>query len=148
MQQNKANKYQVYLDERKQSIDAERDTAQQFDKAILTLASGALGLSITFIKQIAPHPKSQSIYFLIAAWTFFSFSILSTLISFLTSQSACRRQREILDQDISEKEPENKNNAGDWTSRLNYLSIAFFILGIIFLIVFSVFNLPEGGEKL
>lgn len=148
MQQNKTDEYQVYLDERKQLIDAERDTAQQFDKAILTLASGALGLSITFIKQIAPHPKSQSIYFLIAAWTFFSFSILSTLISFLTSQAACRRQREILDQDISEKEHENKNNATYWTNWLNYLSIAFFISGIIFLIVFSIFNLPEGGKKL
>ena len=145
MQQNKADEYQVYLDERKQLIDAERNTAQQFDKAILTLASGALGLSITFIKQIAPHPKSQSIYFLIVAWVLFSFSILSTLISFLISQAACRRQREILDQDISEKEHKINNNAADWTNRLNYLSIAFFILGIVFLIIFSAVNLPKGG---
>ncbi len=134
----------VYLDERKHLIDAERDTAQQFDKAILTLASGALGLSITFIKQIAPHPKSQSIYFLVAAWVFFSFSILSTLISFLTSQNACRRQRDILDQNqqTSKKELESNNNAANWTNWFNYLSIAFFILGIFLLIIFSVFNLP------
>lgn len=145
MLQNKQDKYQVYLDERKQLIDAERETAQQFDKAILTLAAGALALSITFITQIAPHPKSQSIYFLIVAWILFSFSILSTLISFLISQAACRRQREILDQDISEKEHKIKNNAADWTNRLNYLSIAFFILGIVFLIIFSAFNLPKGG---
>lgn len=145
MLQNKQDKYQVYLDERKQLIDAERETAQQFDKAILTLAAGALALSITFIKQIAPHPKSQSIYFLIVAWILFSFSILSTLISFLVSQAACRRQREILDQDISEKERKIKNNAADWTNRLNYLSIAFFILGIVFLIIFSAINLPKGG---
>ena len=145
MQQNKADEYQVYLDERKQLIDAERETAQQFDKAILTLAAGALALSITFITQIAPHPKSQSIYFLIVAWVLFSFSILSTLISFLISQAACRRQREILDQDISEKEHKIKNNAADWTNRLNYLSIAFFILGIVFLIIFSAINLPKGG---
>ena len=148
MQQNKPDKYQVYLEERKQSIDAERETAQQFDKAILTLAAGALALSITFINQIAPHPKSQSIYFLIAAWVLFCLSLLSTLISFLTSQVACRRQREILDQDILDKKrrPQmHKNSAAILTDILNYLSIAFFIFGIIFLVIFSAINLPKGG---
>ncbi|MDE1889230.1 MAG: hypothetical protein KGJ87_07580 [Planctomycetota bacterium] len=145
MQQNKQDECQVYLEERKQLIGAERETAQQFDKAILTLAAGALALSITFIKQIAPHPKSQSIYFLIAAWTFFSLSILSTLISFLKSQDACRRQREILDQDRLSKPHDNKNSAANWTNRFNWLSIVFFISGIISLIIFSVFNIPKGG---
>lgn len=60
--------YQAYLEERKILIDAERDTAQQFDKAILTLAAGALALSITFINQIAPQPIPNSICFLITAW--------------------------------------------------------------------------------
>ena len=145
MQQNKQDEYQVYLEERKQLIDAERGTAQQFDKAILTLAAGALALSITFIKQIAPHPKSQSIYFLIAAWVLFCLSLLSTLISFLTSQGACRRQREILDSDIIGKNHDNKNSSAIWTNRLNYLSITFFIFGVIFLIIFSIFNIPKGG---
>jgi len=48
--------YQVYLDERKMLIYAERETAQQFDKAVLTLAAGALALSITFIKHIGLPP--------------------------------------------------------------------------------------------
>lgn len=30
------DEYQVYLEERKQLVTSERDTAQQFDKAILT----------------------------------------------------------------------------------------------------------------
>jgi len=53
--------YQTYLEERKILIDSERETAQQFDKAILTLAAGALALSITFINQIAPEPKPNSV---------------------------------------------------------------------------------------
>jgi hypothetical protein len=44
MAQNKQEEYKVYLEERKQLIEAERGTAQQFDKAILTLAAGALAL--------------------------------------------------------------------------------------------------------
>jgi magnesium-transporting ATPase (P-type) len=141
MEDNKQEEYQVYLEERKQLITAERDTAQQFDKAILTLAAGALGLSIAFINQIAPHPKPNSIYCLITAWISFCLSMLSTLISFLTSQAACRKQRDIIDKNNT------KNKAASWTNWLNYFSIGFFIAGVIFLIIFSTINLPKGGEE-
>jgi hypothetical protein len=142
MKQNNQEEYQVYLEERKQLVEAERKTAQQFDKIITTLAAGALALSITFIYQIAPQPKSYSKYFLIGAWISFCFSLLSTLISFLTSQAACREQRDILDKDMSGKNNNKPNNAASWTNRLNYFSIGFFIFGVIFLIVFSTINLP------
>jgi magnesium-transporting ATPase (P-type) len=138
MEQNKREEYQVYLEERKQLITVERDTAQQFDKAILTLAAGALALSITFINQIAPNPRPHSVYFLIGAWILFCASLLSTLTSFLTSQVACRKQRDILDDKISSKK---NNKAASWTNGLNYCSIFFFILGVVSLIVFSAINL-------
>jgi len=141
MEKNKQEEYQIYLEERKQLIAAERETAQQFDKAILTLAAGALALSITFINQIAPNPKPHSVYFLIGAWILFCFSLLSTLISFLTSQVACRKQRDILDDKLSSKENNKSNKAALWTNRLNYFSIVFFILGVVSLIVFSAMNL-------
>ena len=137
--------YQTYLAERKILIDAERDTAQQFDKAILTLAAGALALSITFINQIAPQPKPNSVCFLILAWSLFSFSILSTLISFLTSQVACRQARDILDQQITGQDPNHRSTAKTRTNRLNYFSIGTFIFGVIFLVVFSSINLFQGG---
>jgi preprotein translocase subunit SecE len=142
MENNKQEQYQVYLEERKQLIAAERDTAQQFDKAILLLAAGALALSITFINQIAPNPKPVSIYFLIVAWVLFCTSLLSTLISFLTSQVACRKQRDILDDKIADKSNNKDNRATSWTNRLNYFSITFFILGVVSLIIFSALNLP------
>lgn len=141
MEKNKQEEYQIYLEERKQLVAAERDTAQQFDKAILTLAAGALALSITFINQIAPNPKPHSVYFLIGAWILFCSSLLSTLISFLTSQVACRKQRDILDDKLSSKENNKSNKAASWTNRLNYFSIAFFILGVVSLIVSSAINL-------
>jgi hypothetical protein len=141
---NNNEEYQIYLEERTQLITAERDTAKQFDKAILTLSAGALALSITFIKQIASQPKQNSIYWLIAAWSFFCLSLLSTLISFLTSQAACRNQREILDGDIAKKDDSelvHKNKASSWTNTLNYFSIITFILGVVSLIIFSAINL-------
>ena len=143
MENNKQEEYKVYTEERKLLITAERETAQQFDKAILTLAAGALALSLTFIKQIAPNPIPNSIFYLIVAWISFCLSMLSTLVSFLTSQIACRKQRDIIDEEISGKNSSNKNNkAASWTNRLNYFSIGSFIIGVISLIVFSIINLP------
>ncbi len=148
MKPNENNEYQVYLEERNHIVVSEKETAQQFDKAILTLAAGALALSITFIHEIVPHPIEDTLCYLITAWILFCFSILSTLISFLTSQEACRRQREILDESISNKNVSAANVPAMWTNRLNYISIAFFILGIIFLIIFSAINLKKGGESM
>ena len=76
---NKDIEYKTYLDERRLLIEAEQKGAQQFDKAILTLTAGALAISLTFIKNIAPHPKAWTIIFLALAWFTFIVSLLSTL---------------------------------------------------------------------
>ncbi len=136
--------YEVYLDERRPLIEAEQKGAQQFDKAILTLAGGALAISLTFIKNIAPHPKVWTIYWLALAWIAFIVSLLSTLCSFLTSQSACRKQRDILENEFfNSEDSHNENNISAlWTKRLNLFSIILFVLGIIFLSIFSIGNIP------
>ncbi len=139
--------YKDYLEERKLLIDAEREQSRLFDKAILTLAGGAFGLSLTFIKDIVSEQKPIQICWLILAWICFCSSMLSTLISFLTSQKACSRQREI----IEESSPNNGikldgssgslNKPAVWTYRLNVVSILTFITGAVFLSVFSIVNL-------
>lgn len=139
--------YKVYLAERKSLIDAEREESRLFDRAILTLAAGAFGLSLTFIRQIVPDIKPRIVYLLILAWSGFCVSLLSTLISFLTSQSACSKQREILEEEYcndysnQDKKAKSGNKAAIWTKRLNVLSIVAFIIGVVFLAVFSTINL-------
>ena len=140
-------KYKVYLEERKSLIDAKREGSRLFDRAILTLAAGAFGLSLTFIRQIVPNIKSGTMFMLICAWVGFCISLLSTLISFLTSQLACSKQREILEAEYFDnhsgydKKAIFKNKTAIWTKRLNILSIFTFIIGVIFLAIFSIINL-------
>jgi hypothetical protein len=134
-------KYQTYINERNSLITAEKESSQYFDKAILTLAAGALGLSLTFIDKIAPSPKGCTLYLLSVAWIFFCASMLSTLISFLTSQSACRKQREILENEFFSKTKAIKNTTSKITNILNWIAIILFILGAAFLVAFSLVNL-------
>lgn len=135
-------KRKTYLEERKLLIDAEREAARGFDRAMLTLSGGALGLSITFIRQVAPTPYDKTMLYV--AWGGFTLALLSTLLSFLFSQSALRKQRDILDQDYAGKIPahQQKNLLAIITNCLNWLSIVFFIVGVIFLAMFAQQNLP------
>lgn len=150
LKNNEDIKYQVYLEERKMLVDIEKDSSRLLDRAILTLASGAFGLSLALAKFISPNNNFLAINKLLISWIFFCLSILSTLVSFLTSQIACKRQREILekvfleDDNFDDEEIANSNIYAHFTKWLNGISILTFILGVIFLIFFTFVNIKGG----
>jgi len=128
-----------YLEERQAAIDAEGEVSASFDKAMLTLSAGALGLSITFIHQVAPNPRY--ICLLLAAWLAFAGSLLATLLSFLLSQTSLRRYREIMDNRYLRKSDDERNRPATWTNALNIISIAVFTTGAVLLVAFCFLNL-------
>lgn len=145
---NKDLMYKTYLFERKLLVDAFLGSSKSFDKAVLTLSAGAFGLSLAFIRQIAPDPKKITIFFLlIPAWICFCSSIISTLISFFTSQSGYYKEIEELtkrfsgNQSSQEKKANIKIKSFIWTKFLNRLSLGAFILGVLLLASFSIANL-------
>jgi hypothetical protein len=69
-------------------------------------------------------------------------SILSTLISLLTSQHVCSKQRDILEMTFfNNDEKLIINRPAIWTKRLNWFSIISFIIGVGFLGMFVISNL-------
>jgi hypothetical protein len=137
--------YEVYLEERGRLISSLAEETQKFDRAILTLSGGAFGFSLAFIKNIVPIIKAGTFSWLLASWASFGLSLLSTMISFLASQEACRKQIEILEQEFCSKEKREipTNRASGWTLGLNISSIAAFILGVIILVIFVAKNIPQ-----
>ena len=136
-------KYQTYIEERRSLVEASHSSAEQFDKYILTLSTGALALSITFLKNIAPTPLTESIIFLVLSWSCLIICTLLTLVSFLTSQKACSKQVEILEKNYlpDEELGNSKNYMSDLTTWLNRLSIFFFIIGVSLFAIFSIKNI-------
>lgn len=135
----------TYFRERTSLVEMEQKSADQHDKAILTLTAGALGLSLTFIDRIAPNPAANTLWVVGTAWLLFILSIFAILASFLTSQSACRRQRELLDGEYSTGEPpEEINKFADATRYLNVAAYSCFLIGVVFLASFSWVNLGKA----
>jgi hypothetical protein len=146
-EQDKKLRRETYLEERRSLADGEKESSDQFDKNILTLAGGALGISVVFLEKIAPKPLAETLIWLYGSWGAFVLCLLITLSSFLTSQHAYRRQIKILEAEIF---PEHsgiaagKNPWAQATRILNWSSIAVFILGIGMLLLFSIKNMNNS----
>jgi len=132
--------YEVYLESRKSYVESKGKSSEMFDKSILTLAAGALGLSITFINQIVETINPDTLFWLGIAWVGLCLSILSTLISFRTSVESFEKQIKILD-DSYPNIPTISNKYITITKALNWVSTASFIVGTGCLAVFSYINL-------
>lgn len=132
-----------YIEERQLLINLENEVASSFDKALITLSSGAIFLSITFLNKIAGEEPNQ-ICLIVFAWFFLALSLISILSAFLLSQKAMERQREKIDRNIEEGQEaadEIKNNYGWWAYRLSLWSVISFSIGALAFIVFSISNL-------
>jgi len=147
MTPEKELKHKAYFKQRQLLESTMHQTAQYFDKSILSLSAGAFAISIAFIRQIIPV-GSEMIYssFLIVAWISFGISILSILFASFTSQKSFRNQIVLLDNEqanIPIKEPNRilTNCASCFTAFLNWSAIFFFVIGVVFLTIFTISNL-------
>ena len=129
MNKDEQDSREEYLRERELLIKIESEMSKSFDKAMITLSAGALALSITFIDKLIASIVVGKVY-LVLSWIGFVVALMSILISFLLSQSAFRKQREILDHVYSGAGNQKSNCFSIITNWLNIISISFFIIVI------------------
>lgn len=123
--------------------DALKYSTEQFDKNILFIASGALGISFAFIKDIVPDlSKAHYTNYLITSWIIFAgviFISLSThFIAMLANRWAIRNNN------LSDDEYYKKSKRWNIPIRmLNLLTILAILVGAIFLICFINHNITN-----
>lgn len=134
-------------DYRKWLVAAEQKSQEDFDKTILSLSGGALGISFVFLKDvIGPHPILQS-GFLLAAWLAWAFSTFSVLTSYYLSHLALRRAISQVDNGTIYKQPPGGAFAR-WTAILNAAGAVLFLVGVCCITVFAGSNLsPKGATN-
>lgn len=130
------------IEERKLLFGAMLEGSRLFDKAIIAIAAGAYGLSLTMLSAFQPI-KPGTLYYLKYAWILLGTSIILTLISFLTSQRACLRNIDIIQNRDSENNNNNKNIWSKITSIINIATTIMFIIGLIFLTKFGFLNVSQ-----
>ncbi len=125
-------------------LAAEQKSQEDFDKTVLSLSGGALGISFVFLKDvIGPHPIALS-GVLLGAWFSWAFSTFSILASYYLSHLALRRAiSQIDDGTIYEKPPGGA--FAIWTATLNAIGAILFLAGVCCITVFAGANLSSKG---
>ena len=135
---------EMYQSHRDELYRRELSNTQAYDKAILSLSSAGLAISLTFIKFIVPLEKADHLWMIKTLWVLFLLSIISTVISFLIGNKAISRQREDAEQYYIHGNANAQNKFNIFScinSILNYISGILFVVALIFVISFVILNL-------
>lgn len=110
-----------------------------YDKTLITLSGGALGLTITFIKNIVPPSSSVCMNLAVSAWGAWSFSLAALLIALYFGTYAYRYAIKKLDAG----ELNSDNPGGPYaitTNIFNVLGGVSFLVGVVLFIIFTYMN--------
>jgi len=98
----RTNRHDFYTDQRKNLDSSAFQMGNLHDQWVLTLSSGALGLSVTFLEKIVSHPEEWTKIILFWSWSALGFSLLAAFYSIHYSYCAMSRQIAILDDEYEQ----------------------------------------------
>ena len=112
-------------------------SSAQFDKQVLFIASGALGVSLAFIKDIVKLEIATNKPLLLLAWISFGTVILICILSHYTSLKAINFKIE----HVHQKTDKTSKRFDFFTKLFNILMIVILAAGLILLNVFIGINI-------
>ena len=145
--EDRAARQSHWAEHRKLLVSADQKSQEDFDKTVLTLSGGALGISFAFLKDIIGTEPIHYAALLITSWSAWGLSMLCVLTSYFCSHMAIRRMIRQIDEDTFHIE----KKGGAWrdaTASLNVVGAVFFIAGVLSITVFAAKNLHEKGDAL
>ncbi len=99
MSQNYANQlYEEYTAQRVRLDDASLEVAGRYDRVFLTISTGSLALSVTFIDKIISIMQTWTLFLLVIGWILLLIAVILQLLALSASHNATREQINILDQ--------------------------------------------------
>lgn len=149
--QSDEEKWRLYKEVCQKYRDGAAASIQEFDRAILTLSAGTLGLSMAFIKDIVPLGQALHLPLLFGSWCCLGAAILLTLSSFVASQKAFRHSEKIAYLYYIEERREAadaKSIAGLFTRYLTYAAGLFFIGALLMTLLFTITNVRNRSAIL
>jgi hypothetical protein len=142
-------RWQLYNDHKKQAWEDIQSSTDSYDQSLLTLSSGALGLSIAFIKDIVPLHYATMLILLYLSWVAFGFCILITVISFQVAKAAQNEHLDFCWKFYVEKDDSYQNKQGKWSKKLNGCTIgagALFVFALACTISFAIINVEKRAK--
>ena len=125
-------------------VAAEQKSQEDFDKTILALSGGALGISFTFLKEVIGTSPIAQPSLLLASWLAWAFSTLAVLASYFLSHLALRMAIKQVDAGTIYDQVPGESFARA-TAVLNASGAVLFVLGVCAITLFASANLLSKG---
>jgi len=145
----------MYEQERSRYIENEFQTSRDFDRWSLTVSGAALGLSVTFLKDVVSAGAVRHHWVLALAWVSLIASIGMILAALKCGLWAHRVFRLCLDDAAKEKfdgqmfvranDKQSACRSARWATSLRWGGLATCLLGLALIILFAVLNF--GGAN-
>jgi hypothetical protein len=144
-----AEKRRLLAETRADLLKRQLSNTENYDKAVLSLSTFFLGLSLAFLKEVVPGQRAESLWLLYFSWGFLICALLSTIISFLVSQRAIDLQlKKAEDYYLRDDQAAlSKSRIAKVTDWVNWASGASFFIGVSLVTAFVGVNF-EGGLKM
>lgn len=139
-------RFKLFGEYRNEQLTRERANSDKYDSTILTYSTGALALSVSFIKDVVPLATAQMIWALKTSWGFFALTLLIMLSSFPIAQRANRKGIEFAHEYYIERNDAFYNRKGWEDHTLTALNISagiLFFLAILLTTTFVWTNVKE-----
>ncbi len=135
-----------YLKRRDELLGIRMDSFSSFDKAILSLSTGSLALSITFLEKIGAPFSHLTFVLIVLAWISFFLVILFNLASYHFARANMDRKISDLDRrytaDLKTEKPDTSPEPTFWqnraTSYCNSGAFITFCAGVLFFVLYIV----------
>jgi len=144
---------ELYRSERNAGARAAFEQTALYDRAIMTLGAGGIGVSILFVFQITPGIAPTEPWLLLLSWSTFAASLLVTILSFRFSARAFDHYVDSLES-LRDEESVLAINADKKVQcyrviiiSMSWISGALFIFGTGTLIAFAFINLNMEIEN-
>ena len=133
---------ELYYKSREEFLGRQASNSQTRDSAILTLSSAGLVGSLLFVKNVGSMATASCSCLLFLSWIMFFVAIVSTLVSFFTSDHAIKSAISRINESLrSGQELGNQKSKTDRiTHVLSYVSVILYITAILFTCVFIALN--------
>jgi uncharacterized membrane protein YpjA len=148
---SKTENQKMFSERRRELIDRQLSNSEAQDKAILTLSSSGLVLSVSFIRFVVELDSATYTYLLFSSWLFFALAVISTIFSYLIGQKAINDsigisyKYYIEDNDDYENIVPASSNIND---KVNLLSSITFMLAVISIAAFITLNINQNEKNI
>jgi hypothetical protein len=132
---------------RQHLILAEQKAQEDYDKAVLTLSGGGLGVSLAFVEKVIGSGTLERSWLLAGSWLCWAVSIAAVLCSYFLSRHALRCAISQVDGD----QPQIRRLGGRMavaTEVANFMSGLLFVIGVVLISVFAVTNLEAKNAQI